>query len=156
VKIKLFLSRLVATFGFVGYLPFAPGTWASLLAVVVWLLIPWQNFLFRLLLILGTFFLGIFTAEATEKRIGEFDPPYIVIDEVVGMWLTLLFCKPVKFPQDLALIIVAFVLFRIFDISKIRPIDKLELIGGGFGIMIDDVLAAGFAGIVIRIGMLIL
>lgn len=156
MKVKSFGQRLLATFGFIGYIPFAPGTWASVAGAAVWVVIPWQNFVLRLMLVIAFFFLGIFAAEATEKRIGEFDPPYIVIDEVVGMWLTLLFAGPVQFPQDLGLILIAFVLFRFFDITKIKPIARLELIGGGFGIMIDDVLAACFAGIIIRIGMLIL
>lgn len=156
MKIKIFLQRLLTTCFFIGYIPFAPGTWASLAAIALWLVLPWQVFFLRLVLVVVMFFTGIFAAEAVEKRIGEFDPPYIVIDEVVGMWLTLLFVGPVRFPQDLGLILIAFVLFRFFDITKFKPIAKLELIGGGFGIMVDDVLAACFAGIIIRLGLLIL
>ncbi len=156
MKLKILLNRLIATFFFIGYIPFASGTWASLVALVIWFLLPFHNFWFHVVVVVTLFFVGIFAAETTEKRIGEFDPPYIVIDEVVGMWLTMTIIPPLHFPKDIGLIAIAFALFRFFDITKIKPIDKLELIGGGFGIMIDDILAAVFTGVIFNIGSLIL
>ena len=84
------------------------------------------------------------------------DPAYIVIDEVVGVWLALAIIPTLTYPKDLALIVLVFLIFRIFDIKKFKPIRKLELIGGGFGIMADDILAGIFTGIIVNLGILIL
>jgi len=156
MSIKKLIYKIVATFGFIGYIPYAPGTWGTAAGLVVWFLIPWHAFWLNLALVTFFFFLGIFASEYIEQRIGEIDPPYVVIDEVVGIWLTMTIIAPLKYPKDLGLIVLAFLIFRFFDITKIKPIRQLELIGGGFGIMADDVLAGVFTGIVINLGKAIL
>jgi phosphatidylglycerophosphatase A len=156
MNFKKLIYRIVATFGFVGYIPFAPGTWGTAAGLVVWFLIPWHAFWLNLGLVTFFFFLGIFASEYIEQRIGEIDPPYVVIDEVVGIWLAMTLIAPIQYPENLGLIVLAFLIFRFFDITKIKPIRQLELIGGGFGIMADDILAGIFTGIVINLGKLIL
>ncbi|MCK9243999.1 MAG: phosphatidylglycerophosphatase A [Candidatus Marinimicrobia bacterium] len=153
---KRLIYRVIATFGFVGYLPLAPGTWGTAAGLLVWFILPWHSFWFNLILVAVTFFTGIFASEYIEKRIGEIDPPYIVIDEVVGIWLTMTIIPRLKFPEDLVMIIITFAVFRFFDITKFKPLRKLEMIGGGFGIMADDILAGIFTAIIINLGMLIL
>lgn len=153
---KKLLSRIIASVCFIGYLPFAPGTWGTVAGLVIWFLLPWHSFWFDLILVTVTFFIGIFTSEYIEKQIGEMDPAYIVIDEVVGVWLALAIIPTLTYPKDLALIVLVFLIFRIFDIKKFKPIRKLELIGGGFGIMADDILAGIFTGIIVNLGILIL
>ncbi len=156
MNVKKLIYRIVATFGFIGYIPFAPGTWGTAAGLVVWFLIPWHAFWLNLALVTFFFFLGIFASEYIEQRIGEIDPSYVVIDEVVGIWLTMTIIPPLTYPKDLALIVLSFLIFRFFDITKIKPIRQLELIGGGFGIMADDLLAGIFTGIVINLGIIIL
>jgi phosphatidylglycerophosphatase A len=155
-NIKKILSRIIASFCFIGYIPFAPGTWGTVAGLVVWFLLPWHSFWFELILVTVAFFIGIFTSEYIEKKIGEMDPSYIVIDEVVGIWLAMTIIPTLKYPEDMIWIAVTFIIFRIFDIKKFKPIHKLELIGGGFGIMADDILAGVFTGIIINLGILIL
>lgn len=156
MNVKKLIYRILATFGFIGYIPFAPGTWGTAAGLIVWFLLPWHFFWFNLMLVTVTFFIGIFATEYIEQRVGEIDPPYVVIDEVVGIWLTMTIIPVLKYPKDLGLIVLTFLIFRFFDITKFKPIRKLELIGGGFGIMADDVLAGVFTGIIINLGMLIL
>jgi len=156
LNLKLICYRLIATFGLVGYIPYAPGTWATALAMVVWFILPWHSFIFHLLLVSLTFFTGIFASETIEKRVGEVDPAYIVIDEVTGIWLTLTIIPPLSYPKNLSQIVLVFLIFRFFDITKIRPIDRLERIGGGFGIMIDDIAAGIFTAIIVNIGTIVL
>ena len=118
MDVKKLIYRIFATFGFIGYIPLAPGTWGTAAGVVVWFLLPWHSFWFNLILVTIAFFIGIFASEYIERRIGQCDPAYIVIDEVVGIWLTLTIIPPLKFPENLPLIIVTFLLFRFFDITK--------------------------------------
>ncbi|MFH1213570.1 MAG: phosphatidylglycerophosphatase A [Candidatus Neomarinimicrobiota bacterium] len=156
MKVKQLIYRIIATFGFIGYIPFAPGTWGTAAGLVVWFLLPWHSFVFHLILIVLTFFIGIFASEYIEQRIGEIDPPYIVIDEVLGIWLTMTIIPPYNYHKDMGIIVLAFLIFRFFDITKIKPIHQLEKIGGGFGIMIDDIVAGAFTAIIINLGTLIL
>jgi phosphatidylglycerophosphatase A len=104
-------SKLIATALFSGYAPFAPGTVGSLLAVLIyWFLI--NSNLFLLLLSVCFFILGVFTSEEFEKRYGH-DPSVVVIDEVVGMWISLLFVE-----KGILNVFVAFLMFRVMDVFK--------------------------------------
>jgi len=122
-----------------GYSPVAPGTAGSLLMLVILYElapIPAIYLLFTLVLL---FFLGVYTGTFIEKEQGE-DPSIVVIDEIVGMGISLLFLPP-----DWRLYGMAFLFFRAFDILKPPPIQASQHIPGGWGIMIDDVLAGGYA-----------
>ena len=124
-----------ARVGFAGKSPVAPGTCGSLAAIVlapfVFLPLPFSG---RLLLLLAVFAVGVAASGRAETLLQKKDPPEVVIDEVLGQWLT---CLPFA-AMALWEYAAAFVLFRVFDILKPWPVRRLEDIGGGLGIMIDD------------------
>ncbi|CCG42254.1 phosphatidylglycerophosphatase A family protein [Magnetospirillum molischianum] len=139
---------VIATWFGVGLLPKAPGTWGSLVALPLgWGLAQAGGG--RLLLVAATicFVVGWWAAREYVWRTGVKDPSEVVIDEVAGQWLVL-----AATPLDPVSYGVAFLLFRLFDIWKPGPIRQADRsIGGGLGVMLDDILAAFFA----LIGMVI-
>lgn len=135
-------------FGFgSGLSPFAPGTMGTLAAVplaVALKLLPVPLFWPLLLLF---FLLGVHLCEVTSRRLGQHDPGGIVWDEMVAYWLTV-----ALLPLHWAWLLAAFVLFRVFDIFKPWPIRWVEKrFGGGLGIMLDDVVAAAYAIILLKL-----
>lgn len=126
----------------------APGTWGTLAAVPIYLAItqsPLIQLPIFLLLISVLFIVGCYLCGKTASDVGVPDHGAIVWDEIVGYLLTMAFVTP-----NLTNIIVGFILFRLFDIIKPWPIKVLDRsVHGGFGIMIDDVLAAVFAGVLL-------
>ena len=94
------------------------------------------NPIYFLLINIILFFLGLISSEIIIKNSNDHDPSKIVIDEWVGQWISLLFL-----PITLINAVIGFILFRFFDISKLKPISYMEKIQGGWGIMLDDVLA---------------
>jgi phosphatidylglycerophosphatase A len=144
----LWLAIWLATWFGAGRLPWAPGTWGSLFALpLAWLLLalggPW------LLLIAAAlvFVLGLWASDRYMKAVGLHDPGAIVIDEVAGQWLTLAIA-----PLDPLAFLLGFVLFRVADVLKPWPASWLDRrVGGAFGVMIDDVAAAVYAGGVLAI-----
>jgi phosphatidylglycerophosphatase A len=129
------ISRWFATCSYIGYLPVAPGTWGSLLASSIICLYPR---VVNPLIILLFGFAAVVTAE--RARGGEEDPGYIVIDEFVGVLVTMAFHL-----ATICTVVAGFILFRAFDILKPYPIRRLERLPGGWGIVADDVLAGVFA-----------
>lgn len=101
-------------------------------------------------LILVTLVSGALSAAEVEHREGTDDPSKIVVDEVVGQWLAL-FLLPFSWP----IVMVAFVLFRAFDIWKPFPVRAAERVGHGVGVMLDDVVAGIYANLVIRLLLLV-
>ena len=85
-----YISRLLASFLYTGFIPKAPGTWGSLAGLIIWWFIPIEDVLFQITLILLVFLLGVFVSEYIIRETGEADPQFIVIDEVAGIWLSLL------------------------------------------------------------------
>jgi len=131
----------------IGYLPIAPGTWGSLAAVVIWfLIIESTSTITFITAIIIIFILGVYTSSITERHLAQKDPSIIVIDEWVGQWIALLFV-----PKSLLLGLVAFALFRLFDIWKPYPIKALDKMPSGWGIMLDDVLAGAYALLVLSV-----
>lgn len=136
----------IATVGYCGYFPFAPGTVGSAAGLLVYLLVVWtQSPLVEAGLIVGLFAAGVWAGTASERYFGGIDPGPVVIDEVVGMLVTLAFI-PVGWSGALA----GFVLFRIFDVIKPYPANRLEALHGGLGVMADDVMAAVYANVSLR------
>lgn len=134
-------------FGFgSGLAPKAPGTFGTLAAIPIFLLIQdlsWPLYVFWLSI---TFCLGVYWCDRSSRALGVHDHGGIVWDEMVGYWLTM-FLAPAGWEWMLA----GFVLFRIFDIVKPWPINVIDRkVGGGFGIMVDDVLAAVYAWLVLQ------
>jgi phosphatidylglycerophosphatase A len=146
-------ARLIASWFGAGFLPGAPGTWGSLAALpFAWAIVFYASRWWLLAAAIIVFFIGWIAADRATRRGTDPDPGWVVIDEVAGQWLTLL-----ALPLDLAGYAIGFFLFRLFDIWKPWPIRQVERrYGGGFGIMIDDVLAAIYAAAVIVVGRMIL
>jgi phosphatidylglycerophosphatase A len=143
-KIWLF----TATFCYIGRIPIAPGTWASLVTtLLVYFIEPYQlsPFYIQAVIIGFIFILGIPASNAAEKYYNKKDPGSCVIDEVAGQMITLLLI-----PNKISYYIAGFFLFRFFDILKPFPIRRLEKIPGGLGIMLDDIMAAIYAMAVLQ------
>jgi phosphatidylglycerophosphatase A len=156
-----FFPRLVATGLFSGYLPGPAGTWGSIVGALIYYALPWTERTIVLLpLIVISFFIGARVSAivaAVEghrlSKVSEFaksrfqpgphgaaDPSIVVIDEIVGMWVSVLLL-----PKNLLVLLASFCLFRIFDILKPYPAGRLERVRGGWGIMLDDLIAAIYA-----------
>lgn len=151
------LAILLATFGYVGHFPIAPGTAGSAAALVLYLALRWLASRLGLspvpagaadvAVIVGLCLAGFWAGSVAERHYGREDPGYVVLDEVVGMLLTLLFIAPITWSGVLA----GFFLFRAFDIVKPPPASQLEHLHGGFGIMLDDVIAGVYANLALRL-----
>jgi phosphatidylglycerophosphatase A len=129
-----------------GCFPKAPGTFGTLAAIPLYLLLENLSLATYLLVIVVGFGVGIWLCEQVTQDLGVHDHPSIVWDEMIGYFVTMLAAPP-----GWLWIIIGFVLFRFFDILKpwpILPVDRR--VRGGFGIMIDDVLAAVYAGLIIQ------
>ncbi|MDI9818165.1 MULTISPECIES: phosphatidylglycerophosphatase A [unclassified Legionella] len=126
-------------FGFgSGLMPIAPGTWGTLAAIPVYLLIANQPIGIYLLLTIAAFLLGVWVSDKVSRDLGVHDYRGIVWDEVVGYLLTM-----AAAPVSLTWMLVGFLLFRLFDIWKPQPIRLLDRhVRGGLGVMLDDLLAA--------------
>ena len=131
----MIIWRFVATFFYLGKLPFAPGSWGSLGALLLWLLLP-VTFSVHLSVIIILFVLGVYSSSRMAKYLDDHDPSEVVIDEVVGMGISLF-----MLPHSPGLYLLAFILFRGFDILKPSHIYRIQNLPGGWGIMLDDVLA---------------
>ena len=132
-------ARLVATWFGVGYAPVAPGTWGSLAALPFAWLIVWLGGAWALVAAAATLFLiGWWASEAVVASTRSSDPQYIVVDEIVGQWLTLAVA-----PLDPLAYGLGFLLFRAADILKPWPAGWADRqVTGGLGVMLDDCLAA--------------
>jgi phosphatidylglycerophosphatase A len=131
----------LATGFYVGKIAKAPGTWGSIAAFLPWLLIKDLPLPTYLLLLFVLFIVGFFVSGSAEKILDSPDAGCIVIDEVLGMFITLTLA-----PQHPAAWVLGFVLFRIFDIFKPFPVSWFDQrIHGGMGIMMDDVIAGLYA-----------
>ncbi len=141
---RLKISEWIATCFKVGYLPLAPGTWGSIFAILLWwVFIKDLNlYVFGVIIVLF-FIIGIVTSNIMIDELDDNDPSHIIIDELVGQWLALLFL-----PNGLINIAIAFILFRFFDIIKPWPISLIEKLPKGLGVMSDD-LVAGFVTLVL-------
>lgn len=135
------LIMALATGFYVGKISKAPGTWGSLAAFLPWLLIRDLPLLTYLLVLAVFFIVGFFVSGSAEKILDSPDAGCIVIDEILGMFITLAVAPPHP-----AAWLLGFVLFRIFDIFKPFPVSWFDQqIHGGIGIMMDDVIAGLYA-----------
>jgi phosphatidylglycerophosphatase A len=137
------LGTALATLGPIGLFPKAPGTWGSLAAVVAapWLFLP-LPLLGRAALLLIIFGVGVWACSVAERTMGRKDPGCVIIDELFGQWLTLLFFSAMPVWS----LVLAFALFRCFDILKPWPVRWAETaFPGGLGVMADDGVAGLYA-----------
>lgn len=131
----------IATGCWVGNLPKAPGTWGSLFALLPWLFFRDLSLPYYLLVLIIVFIIGFFAAGSAEKILDRADAGPIVIDEILGMFITLTLA-----PDHPVAWLLGFALFRIFDISKPYPVSWFDQrVHGGIGIMMDDVVAGIYA-----------
>ena len=144
------ILKNIATLGFVGYLPVAPGTWGSLVAAVFAAFLNPSSTVQAVLIVVG-FVIGTISSTVAERVIGQTDSGHIVIDEFIGFLVSVVYL-----PQTYGYLIAAFFLFRFFDILKPFPIRQAERsLKGGFGIMTDDVLAGIYTNAILQIWKLI-
>mgnify|MGYP002630591794 FL=1 len=141
--------KFLATLGFSGYTPKIPGTVGSFLAAV--LLYFWQlKFALMpfatLLALVIIFILGVWLSTKMEEMTGKHDPQEVVIDEMMGLWIALLFI-----PFNIVAWGIGFILFRVFDIWKPWLIGKAQDLEGGYGIMMDDILAGVVTNIILTL-----
>lgn len=143
------LAELIATWFGSGYLPKAPGTWGSLAALpFAWVILSFiPNPLFLLAASVALLPIGVWASGLHSKTLDTHDAGEIVVDEVVGQWIVLAVA-----PYSLLGWLVAFVLFRLFDVLKPWPISWIDKrVSGGWGIMLDDVAAGIFAAVTVSL-----
>jgi phosphatidylglycerophosphatase A len=142
-------AALIATGGGIGLLPLMPGTWASLAALpCAWVICALADRAALAAASILAFALGCWAAATVARASGHEDPGFIVVDEVAAQWLVL-----VAAPLDWRAYLAAFLLFRVFDITKPWPVRAVERrVAGGLGIMLDDVAAALYAIVLLLIG----
>ncbi|MFW5998563.1 MAG: phosphatidylglycerophosphatase A [Halanaerobiaceae bacterium] len=139
-----FINKIYARGFFVGHLPVAPGTWGSLLALVLLWFFP-QVFLNKWLIII-LFFIGVFSSNYEEVNTHISDDGRIVIDEIIGLFITF-----IGIPLKPWLMFSGFLFFRFFDIIKPLGINQSQKLPGGWGVMADDVLAGIFSNLILQI-----
>lgn len=134
-------AHLIGTFFGVGHIPVVPATWTSLVVALLFYALQFDSWIGQLIFVVLTFILGVPASTALEREYGE-DPKQATIDEACGMAITL-----VAVPLTAVNVAAAFFLFRVFDIVKPPPARRFESLHGGFGIMLDDVMAGVYARI---------
>lgn len=135
------LIMLIATGGYSGTIAKAPGTWGSLAALIPWFFCRQLPLPLYLALMAALFIIGFLAAGAAEKLLDRPDPGCIVIDEFIGIFITL-----TAAPDNPLYWLLGFLLFRLFDILKPFPVSWLDThLHGGIGIMMDDVMAGIYA-----------
>jgi phosphatidylglycerophosphatase A len=141
------LAILLATFGYVGHFPVAPGTAGSAAALVLYAALrAIGSPALDLGVIAALFAVGCWAGSVAERHYGRIDPGAVVLDEVIGMLMTL-WLIPVTWVG----VLVGFVLFRVFDIVKPFPARQCERLHGGLGIMADDAVAGLYGNLALRL-----
>jgi len=128
-----------------GHIPFAPGLWGSIAGLLVFWLCGAHTVFFAVLAV-ALLIPGTFAARHVERNTGKADPSCVVIDEMVAMMVALALVE-----RSWVTAVAVFLAFRFFDIVKPFPARQLEAVGGGWGIMLDDLVAAGYAVLVVRL-----
>lgn len=161
-----FFTNLIATGLFAGYIPWASGTFGTFMGILIYLLPGAEHLPVLIVMIVAGFFVGAATSSRVADIVGHrlsksaelakatfqpgnhntADPSIVVIDEIVGTWITLVFL-----PKTVFVIVVAFFAFRVFDIVKPPPARQLEQLPDGWGIMLDDVVAGIYANVAVQI-----
>ncbi|PJJ83420.1 phosphatidylglycerophosphatase A family protein [Mucilaginibacter auburnensis] len=142
------MNKLIASIGGIGYIKGGGTIAAAVTCGSIWLL--WHGGVSPLVffaLCIAVTLLGVFVGNKVEPYWGK-DSYRVVIDEVAGMWITVLFLPP-----SLSLLIAGFILFRFFDIVKPLGVRRMEVFPGGWGVMADDVLAGIYANIVLQVAV---
>ncbi len=139
-----FIAIIISTFFYLGKVRFAPGTVASLATLIIWNFITLDSLLIRLLFVLIITFLGFVSIKISSSEFEVEDPSEIVIDEVVGMSIPLLFII-----DNFFLSVISFILFRILDICKPSIIYYSQTFKGEYGVLMDDILSGLIVALII-------
>ena len=141
------LALLLATCGYVGFVPLAPGTFGSAAGVALFYLVRAAGAAWWVegALIVALFTAGVWAASSAERQLGGTDPGPVVVDEVVGMLITLAWIPVTPLGA-----FVGFLVFRVLDVVKPWPSRQFELLHGGLGIMADDAMAAVYGQLIMR------
>lgn len=143
---KQFTAKFLGSCAGLGYFPFAPGTVTSLAAVILFVLFPSLLRIEVAVPAIGIVFAaGLWASEVMERIYGH-DPSQVTIDELAGQWVALLFL-----PGGWLTILLGFGAFRFFDILKPEPVNRAQELPGGWGVMVDDLLAGIYANLSVRI-----
>lgn len=142
-RVVLFL----ATGFFIGHIPFAPGTFGTLIGLPICYLLSRYHIGLSVVFVVVFIGLSITVAAAAEKVLNQKDPAQIVIDEIAGLLVTF-----VGIPFNLQTAVLGFIIFRVFDILKPMPIRWLDTkVSGGSGIVVDDIVAGIYANLILRL-----
>jgi phosphatidylglycerophosphatase A len=140
------VGLFIATCGYLGYVPVAPGTFGSAAGLAVFFLIrSTGSITIEVAAILALFAIGIWSGTVAEHYFGGIDPAPVVMDEVVGMLITLAFL-----PVTVTGAFVGFLVFRVLDVLKPWPSARFERLPGGLGVMADDGMAAIYGNLVMH------
>lgn len=145
MKIRDFLIKITSTFFYLGYVPFIPGTAGSISGVFLFYLLEGDLFIYGLFTFL-ILILGFLVSGEAERIFKQKDSRRIVIDEVSGMLLSLIFIPP-----DIKWVVAGFIIFRILDSLKPYPVSKFQRLKGSLGVMSDDIVAALYTNIILQI-----
>ena len=155
-----FVVKAIGSGLFTGYIPFASGTFGSILGFLIFLIPGFSDMHVILIAIVISFAAGVYVSDKMKERYGE-DPPEVVIDEITGLWFTYIIAfiifdfffkakslNPASFfVIKLIFGLVGLIIFRIFDIIKLQPSKYFDELKTGYGIMLDDIFAGLYAGI---------
>ncbi len=140
-----FLEKFLGSGFYTGYIPFASGTFGSAAGLIIYYIPGFENPVVLILSIVLFGLYGVYVGNKFEKVYGK-DPAECTIDEVVGMWISLLLL-----PKKLYISIFVFAIWRAFDIIKPPPARQAEKLNGGLGIMMDDIIAGFYSAIFVHI-----
>jgi phosphatidylglycerophosphatase A len=143
-----FLTKLVTTSFFVGYLPLIPGTFGSVVGLFIYVILV-ENLCFLLLVNSLIIISGFLLAGKAAKLFNRRDPPQIVIDEIGGMLISFL-----GIPADKPFLITGFIIFRILDAIKPYPANRFQRLQGSIGIMGDDIMAGIYTNLILHLILL--
>ena len=145
------LALAIATCGYLGYVPLAPGTFGSAAGVALFYLVrATGSAAVEVAVVVAVLAVGLWSGTVAEEHFGGIDPGPVVIDEVAGMLITMLLL-----PLNGLGVFVAFLLFRVLDVLKPWPAGRFEHLPGGLGVMADDAMAAIYGNLLMRGGILL-
>jgi phosphatidylglycerophosphatase A len=144
-----FLTKAFASGLFSGFSPVASGTAGSAVGLAFYWIPGFEHALIMVPLGLLVFFLGVKAADTMEKHYGQ-DPGEVTIDEILGMWVSLLFL-----PKSLVVSVTAFFVFRILDIVKPFPARRFDSRPGGTGVMLDDVVSGVYTNLLLQLALVL-
>lgn len=140
------IAKLIATVFYVGFIPIAPGTFGTIAAIPIFYALSFTPLYLYLAITVLIILISVWASSVAEEIFGKTDPSEAVADEVCGYLVTMILV-----PVTLGNIFFGFLLFRLFDIAKPYPIRKFERLPGGWGIVMDDVMAGIYSCITLHI-----